>query len=104
MAIPREDDDERLKRAARYLQGFPHYVQWHPVQENTNTIVLFTDADWATCLETRRSNSGGTLHLEDHLIAARSRIQPRIALSSVRVRQCCMLACGMFRKHWGLFI
>ena len=82
MAIPREGDDERLKRVARYLHGHPDYIQWNPVQEETKTVVLSTDADWATCRETRRSNSGETLQLEDHLIAAWSRFQPRIALSS----------------------
>ena len=57
-------------------------MQWYPVQEETNTVVLSTDVDWVTCRETRRSNSGGTLQLGDHLIAAWSRVQPRIALSS----------------------
>ena len=82
MAIPREGDDGRLKRVARYLHGNPDYLQWYPIQEERNTVVLSTDADWATCKETRRSNSGGTLQLGDHLIAAWSRVQPRIALSS----------------------
>ena len=53
-----------------------------PVQEETKTVVLNTDADGATYRETRRSNSGGTLQLGDHLIAAWSRVQPRTALSS----------------------
>ena len=82
MAIPREGDDERLKRVARHLHGHPDCMQWYPVQEDTDTIVLSTDAEWATCREARRSNSGGTLPLGDHLIAAWSRVQPRIALSS----------------------
>ena len=82
MAIPRGGDDERLKRVARFLHGHPGYLQWHPFQEDTGTVVLTTDADRATCKESRRSNSGGTLQLENHLIAAWSRVQPRIALSS----------------------
>ena len=57
MAIPREGDNERLKRVARYLDGNPDYVQWYPLQEERNTVVLPTDADWATCRETRRSSS-----------------------------------------------
>ena len=63
MAIPREGDNERHKRAARYLHGDPDDVQWYTSQEETNTVVLSTDADWATCCETRRSNSGGTVML-----------------------------------------
>ena len=82
MAIPREGDDERLKRVARYLHGHPDYVQCYPAQKETTTVVLSTDADRATCRETRRSHSGGTLQLVDHLIAAWSRVQPLIALSS----------------------
>ena len=72
MAIPREGDNERLKRVARFLHGNPHYVQWYPLQEETNKVVLSTDADWATCRETRRSNSGGTVMLGNQLIALSS--------------------------------
>ena len=82
MAVPREGDNERLKRVARYFRGNPGYMEWYPLQEETDTVVLSTDADWATCRETRRSNSGGTVVLGNHLIAAWSRFQPRIALSS----------------------
>ena len=82
MAIPRDVDNERLKRVARYLHGHPDYLQWYPFQEDTGAVVLTTDADWATCKDSRRSNSGGTLQLGDHLIAAWSRVQPRIAWSS----------------------
>ena len=63
MAVPREGDDERLKRVARYLHGHPDYMQWYPVQKETTTVVLSADADWTTCRETRRTNSGGTLQL-----------------------------------------
>ena len=79
MAISREGDDERLKRVARCLSPC---MQWYPVQKEISTVVLSTDADWATRRETRRSNSGGTLQLGNHLIAAWSRVQTRIALSS----------------------
>ena len=80
----KEEDAEKTlkKRVAVYLRGHPDYMQWYPVQEEKFTVVLSTDADWATCRETRRSNSGGTLQVGDHLIAAWSRVQPRIALSS----------------------
>ena len=37
MAIPREGDNERLKRVARYLHGNPDYMQWYPLQAETNT-------------------------------------------------------------------
>ena len=46
LAIPREGDDERPKRVARHLHGHPDYMQWYTVQEETNTNVLSTDAEW----------------------------------------------------------
>ena len=64
MAVPREGDDERLKRVTFFLHGHPDCMPWYPVQEETNTVVLSTDADWATCRETRRSNSGGLCSCE----------------------------------------
>ena len=48
-----------------------------------STVVLSTDVDRATGRETRRSNAGGSLQMGDFLIAAWSRVQSRIALSSV---------------------
>ena len=96
MAIPREGHNERLKRVARYLHGHPQ------VQEETNKIVLSTDAEWATCRETRRSSSGGTVLLGNHLIAAWSRVQPRVTFWRGRN---CLLACAGSLKLWvGLFI
>ena len=81
MAIPTEGDDERLKRVARYLHGHRDNLQRYPFQEDTDTVVSTMDADRATSKESRRSNSGGTLQLGTHLIAAWRRVQPRIALS-----------------------
>ena len=63
MAIPKDGDDERLKRVARYLHGHFDYIQWYPAQEETETVVLTTDADWATwrdqSIEFRRDFTGG---------------------------------------------
>ena len=38
VAIPREGDNERLNRVVRSLHGNPDYVQWYPLQEETNTV------------------------------------------------------------------
>ena len=44
MAVPREGDDERLERVARYLH--PDYMHWYAVHEATKTVFFTTDADW----------------------------------------------------------
>ena len=38
MAIPREGDDERLKRVSRYLPGHPASLHWYRFQEDTDTV------------------------------------------------------------------
>ena len=72
-----------------------------PVQEETKTVVLTTDADWATCGESRRSNSSGALQLEGRLFAAWSRVQPRIALVEEAELYAGMR--GISKKLWGSF-
>ena len=98
MSIPREGDDERLKRVARYLHGHRDYMHWYPVQEVMSTVVLSTDADWATCRETRQSNSGGALQLGG---SSHCRVE---SCSTTRCTELsCMLTCAEFRKLWGSF-
>ena len=66
----------------------PKPWQFHEtVTTNVSNVLQDISIDILTtcngsCRETRRSNSGGTLQLGDHLIAAWSHVQPRIALSS----------------------
>ena len=38
MAIPKEGDDERLKRVAQYLHGHSDYIQRYAVQNETKTV------------------------------------------------------------------
>ena len=70
-----------LKRVTRYVKGNPRVVITMTWQQMSNQMHLFTDSDWATCKDTRKSHSGGVLTLGSHLIAHWCRIQPRIALS-----------------------
>ena len=60
MAIPREGDDERLKRVARYLHGHPDFMQWYTVQEETSTVVYMSRN---TSIKFRRDLAvGGSSH------------------------------------------
>ena len=47
-----------------------------------NAIDVYTDTDWAGCVKTRKSTSGGGLVLGSHLIKSWSSTQSAIALSS----------------------
>ena len=82
MSRPEVGDEVRVKRVVRYLIGSPAAVYRYPWQEPGLGIQTFTDSDWAGCTRTRRSTSGGALHLGAHLISHWSKTQQTIALSS----------------------
>ena len=45
-------------------------------------MVTYSDANWAGCLKSRKSTSGGVIKLGDHLLRSWSKTQTNIALSS----------------------
>ena len=63
MACPRHSDWQRIKRIGRYLIAFPRVVQKFPfnADEGKLTIRSWSDSDWAGCLNTRKSTSGGAI-------------------------------------------
>jgi hypothetical protein len=81
MSAPTSRDDEALKRLSRYLLGRPRMVMEFVWQEPM-PITVYTDSDWAGCLTTRKSTSGGALMRGAHLLRHWSATQPTIALSS----------------------
>ena len=69
MAKPTKSGWTALKRLARYLIGCPRLVYMYPWQTmNTAEIQVYTDTDWAGCLKTRKSTSGGCMLLGSHLL------------------------------------
>ena len=82
MAKPVIGDNRRVKRVLRYLRGQPRTVYKFYWQDAPKNITVFTDSDWAGCVETRRSTTGGVMLLGGHLVHHWSRTQSNIALSS----------------------
>jgi hypothetical protein len=82
MSTPREGDDLIIKRIIRYLQGRPRMAIHYGFQESGQGIVVLTDSDWAGCLETRRSTSGGVVRHGEHTISWWCKLQTGVALSS----------------------
>ena len=82
MAAPSTGSWQKLKRLARYLVRYPRLV-WdfsgRGAQESS--VEVFTDSDWAGCLRTRKSTSGGVLMYRGVVIKHWSSTQPTIALS-----------------------
>jgi hypothetical protein len=51
-------------------------------KHDANTLHVYTDSDWATCVQTRRSFGGTVIHLAGGTIAYKSKFQPTVAGSS----------------------
>jgi hypothetical protein len=68
MHDPREPHLTTVKRILRYLQGtLGHGFLLR--RASTSDLVVYTDADWAGCLNTRRSTSSYTVFLGDNLVS-----------------------------------
>jgi hypothetical protein len=81
MSAPTEQSLGALKRLGRFLDGHRRLVYAYPWQRAAG-IDVYSDTDWAGCLRTRKSTSGGCLMLGKHLVKSWSSTQASISLSS----------------------
>ncbi|KAG6493460.1 hypothetical protein ZIOFF_048446 [Zingiber officinale] len=82
MSKPSKVHYAAAKRVLRFLQGtMKHGLRY--VKESNNDLVGFTDSDWASSLEDRRSTSAYLFCLGSKVISWSSRKQNTVALSSV---------------------
>jgi hypothetical protein len=67
MHDPWESHLTAMKHILCYLQGTPDYGLLR--RSRSTDLVVYTDADWAGCLDTRRSTSGYAVFLGDNLVS-----------------------------------
>ena len=68
MHDPRESHLAALKRLLRYIRGTVGFgLVLH--RSPTSELVVYTDADWAGCPDTRRSTSGYAVFLGGNLVS-----------------------------------
>jgi hypothetical protein len=83
MSSPTQMSIGKLKRLARYLLEYPALVwTFDETDEPFEYIDIFSDSDWAGCLKTRRSTSGGVASIAGGAIKTWSSTQSVAALSS----------------------
>ncbi|GJY20515.1 ribonuclease H-like domain-containing protein [Tanacetum coccineum] len=81
MHDPREPHLAALKRVLRYVHGTLAFgLQLYA--SITGSLVAYTDADWASCLTTRRSTSGYCVFLGDNLLLWSAKRQHTLSRSS----------------------
>jgi hypothetical protein len=81
MSSPRAADLQALLRVARYLVGAPRLVYEYPWQRSP-VLRAFSDSDFAGCVTSRLSTSGGAAMLGTHLLKHWASTQKKITLSS----------------------
>ena len=84
MARPREGVLNSVKRCVRYLKKYPVSTMTIPrgMPEDDNTLVVWTDSDWAGDVGSRRSTSGGIIEFRGAILSHWSKSQSNVALSS----------------------
>lgn len=81
MHDPREPHLNAVKRILRYLRGTIDYGLL--LRRTTpSELVIYTDADWAGCPDTRKSTSGYAVFLGATLVSWSSKRQPTVSRSS----------------------
>ena len=83
MSKPTEGNWKALKRLGRYLLGRTRCVILYTRQSRGDRgIFTQSDTDYAGCIKTRKSTSGGIIKLGHHVVKTWSTTQSVIALSS----------------------
>jgi hypothetical protein len=83
MHDPRESHLTVTKHILRYLQGtLDHDLILR--RGSTSDLVVYTDANWASCPDTRWSISGYMVFLDDNLISWYSKCQDVVSRSKLR--------------------
>lgn len=67
-AKPKQNHLMAIKRIFRYLKGTIDYGLWYPKSEDVQ-LHVYTDANWAGCLDDKKSTYGGVVFLGDRLVS-----------------------------------
>jgi hypothetical protein len=72
---------EAVKRILRFVKGTAHTGL--QIRKSPSTLLsIFTDADWAGCVDDRRSTGGFAVYFGPNLISWSARKQPTVSRSS----------------------
>ncbi|KAI3500548.1 hypothetical protein L1887_36372 [Cichorium endivia] len=78
---PTVDHFQAVKRILRYVKGTLSFGL-HFRRPQSSSILGYSDADWARCIETRRSTYGYSIFLGGNLVSWSAKKQPTVSRSS----------------------
>ena len=82
MSKPTTGSLRRLRRIGCYLKSNKRLVWNFMMQDEQDTIDVYSDSDWAGCRRSRKSTSGGTIMCGSHCLKTWSKTQAVVAKSS----------------------
>jgi len=82
-----------VKRIIRYVNGTSDYRIWF-LRDSNDYLARYSDADWAGCVDDKKSTSGGCFYLRNNLVSWMSKKQNSVSLLIVEaeyivVGSCC---------------
>ncbi|XP_026459725.1 uncharacterized protein LOC113360432 [Papaver somniferum] len=96
-ADPKESHLKDVKRIIRYVNGTVDYGLSYSMDTN-NSLVSYSDTDWAGCVEDRKSTSGGCFYVDQNLVAWHNKKPNSQSLSTCEAEY---IAAGVsFGKRW----
>jgi hypothetical protein len=91
-AAPKESHLLDVKRIFRYLKGTMNYGLWYPRNQNFQ-LSVYSDVDWANCVDERKRTSKGAFLLGDSLVSWLRKKQGSISLSTTEAKYIATATC-----------
>ena len=70
-----------VKRIIRYVNGTSDYGIWYS-RDSNDCLDRYSDADYAGCVDDKKSTSGGCFYLGNNLVSLMSKKQNSVSLST----------------------
>ncbi|XP_065632598.1 secreted RxLR effector protein 161-like [Quercus suber] len=91
-AAPKESHLTMVKQIIHYINGTFDYGIWYS-RDSNECLAGYSDADWARCIDDRKSTSGGCFYLGNNLVSWMSKKQNSVSLSTSEVEYIATASC-----------